>query len=180
MFQQQQQYARTGRGGAGNYHWHSDPVRRPEDDIEAAAGLDMKQSSISERRQAASRLEQLQTAEALKSSGSRRVHSYSGRGGAGNYYTASNGGNEGEPAKTSQTVNGSLSGPRNFGRGGAGNLTAARDAKQRQEDERLQSEQASAERTREEVELHVLRTLQTPPGAILGHSQRSNRLLNAV
>ncbi|RMD43266.1 hypothetical protein DV735_g1867, partial [Chaetothyriales sp. CBS 134920] len=149
MSQQQQlspfgPYARTGRGGAGNYHWHSDPVRRQGggggDDIEATAGLDLKQSSISERRQAAARLEQLQTAEAL---------------------------------------NGRLSaGPPTFGRGGAGNQTAARSAKQRLEDEQLQSEQASAERTREEVELHVLRTLQTPPGAILGHSQRSNRLLN--
>ncbi|RMZ91324.1 hypothetical protein DV736_g1432, partial [Chaetothyriales sp. CBS 134916] len=169
-------FARTGRGGAGNYHWHSDLVPR-RDDIEA---LDLKQSSISERRQAAAKLEQLQTAEALKSSQS-SVYSVLGRGGAGNY--RENGSNDVQPAKTQtpSVVSARVPlGPRTFGRGGAGNLTAARDAKERLEDERRQNERASAERTREEIELQVLRTLQTPPGAILGHSQRSSRLLDAV
>ena len=164
-------YARTGRGGAGNFHWQSEQTA-PQD-LEAQ---DLKQSSLSERRQAAARLERLETGEAMKGRKSSQ-YMHMGRGGAGNYTQS----NDIQSAKSPRVVSSPVyTSTPVLGRGGAGNMMVAHEAKRKLQAEQEERQREAAEKKREEIEHQVEEMLQPPPGAMLSNTRRSSMLIENV
>ena len=72
-------YLKTGRGGAGNFHWGSQ-TESGNTDLES-----QRQSTLSERRKAAGKLERLETGEAMLNRKLSAQYLHVGRGGAANY-----------------------------------------------------------------------------------------------
>jgi Protein of unknown function (DUF3602) len=158
-------YTRTGRGGAGNFHWHSDRDSE-SNDIEA-----QKPTSLADRRKAAAKLDRIETGDAMIAK--RAVSSpymHVGRGGAGNYTQS----NEAQAVQTPRSASATYTSTLTVGRGGQGNLAVALDAKLKAKREDEEREQSEAERRREEIEQHVAGLLQPPPGAVLASASRRN------
>ena len=167
-------YLRTGRGGAGNFHWGSQTDSQ-ELDLES-----QQQSSLSVRRKAAGKLERLETGEAMQNRRLSAQYLHVGRGGAANYAQS----NEIQIVQSPRSPFSPSS--RNTtpitGRGGAGNLNLSIEAKAREEQEISadEKERIEAERRREQVEEQVDVVLQPPPGAVLSGSKGSSVLLEPL
>ncbi|EXJ77528.1 hypothetical protein A1O3_09755 [Capronia epimyces CBS 606.96] len=174
-------YVRTGRGGAGNFTWQTElkPQRSSSRlDLELQAA---PQTSLSERRKAAARLEHINTQEVVRMRQSSAQYLSIGRGGAGNYAASNyeigqakrspslpislNSAKAGSPSTSSQS---SL----HAGRGGAGNYAAAAEFNGRLRSESEDEERRAAELRREQIVEEVDGLLQPPPGAWLGTGRR--------
>ncbi|KIX04797.1 uncharacterized protein Z518_05668 [Rhinocladiella mackenziei CBS 650.93] len=172
-------YVRTGRGGAGNFSWQTEP--KP---VRSSSPIDLEaqpipQSSLGERRKAAAKLGLIDTKEAARMRQISAQYLSTGRGGVGNF--ASN--NAITSAKRSPSLPASFSpktvSPPNShsqhpGRGGAGNYAAAAEANGRTETEREEEERIAAEQRREQIIEEVDGLLQPPPGAFLGSGRRKS------
>ncbi|KIW52538.1 hypothetical protein PV05_08168 [Exophiala xenobiotica] len=182
-------YVRTGRGGAGNFTWQTDlkPAKSSDLDLEAQS---IKQTSLSDRRKAAAKLENINTDKAVNKHARQSSAQFLsvGRGGAGNYTLT----NEIAPPKRSPSLPVSLSAsgsrnpsPTNLyfvhpGRGGAGNYANAADVGTRNESEKEQEERLAAEQRRDQIAEEVDGLLQPPPGAWLGGRRKSEIMDEAV
>jgi len=170
-------YARSGRGGAGNFTWQTDlkPVKSsPPLDLEAQP---IQQTSLSERRKAAAKLEHIDTQEAVRLRQSSTQYLSVGRGGAGNYNTNTElKRSPSLPMSFGSTKSGSPTDSHSAhpGRGGAGNYAAAAEANGQKETEREQEERLAAEQMREQIVEEVDGLLQPPPGAWLGSGRRKS------
>jgi len=163
-------YVKTGRGGAGNYQWQT----QPKSDIEA-----QKPMSLKEKRKVAIAIESIDTAAAMRNTQARSTSQYAraGRGGAGNFgaYIQSNE-PQASPTVASlrvRTPTSSNSPVIHSGRGGAGNFIAARSASDSVKLAKERQDQADAEKRREEAEQHVGSLLQPPSQAHIGTRRRS-------
>jgi len=163
-------YVRTGRGGAGNYQWHT----QQSPDVEA-----QKPISLKEKRKVAVAMESIDTAAAMRNAQSRNPSQYvrAGRGGAGNFstYVQSND-PQASPTAASfsvKTPTSSGSAVMYSGRGGAGNFISARSASDSVRLAKERDEQVEAEKRREQAELHVVSVLHPPSQAHIGHRRRS-------
>lgn len=163
-------YLRTGRGGAGNFAWQSNAPAQWSD-LEA-----QKQSSLSERRKAAQKLERIDTAEAMgRKSSAQYLHM--GRGGAGNYAHSIDIQSASSPSLPKLSPSAV---PVHPGRGGAGNFAAAAEVSGRVESEKELEDRLAMEKRREKIEEQVDGFLQPPPGAWLGARRPSNKMLKGV
>ncbi|KIW91165.1 uncharacterized protein Z519_08060 [Cladophialophora bantiana CBS 173.52] len=180
-------YVKTGRGGAGNFNWHTEVQLAPRStspvDLEANRP---PHSSLSERRKAAARLESINTQDPRPLRQNSAQYLSAGRGGAGNYVL-----NDMKPLQRSPSLPASFTSsmpgkppsPKsqnpypvgNAGRGGAGNYAAAVEAKGRVESEKEQEERLAAEQRRDQIVEEVDGLLQPPPGAWLGGGRRKSR-----
>lgn len=166
-------YVRTGRGGAGNFHW--EPLKDGSDDVEA-----QKPGSLAERRKAAAKLDRIETGEAMAKRVSSAPYKHVGRGGAGNYTQSNEPQSAKSPRSASATYAPSATIP-TVGRGGAGNVAATMDAKAKIQHERDERERQQADKTRNEIEKQVAGMLQPPPEAIIAStSRRSSMILEDV
>jgi hypothetical protein len=179
-------YVRTGRGGAGNFTWQTDlKPAKSSADLDLEAQSTKQTSSLSDRRKAASKLENINTNRAVSQQHTRQSSTQFlsvGRGGAGNYTSSTS---EIAPPKRSPSLPVSLSasGSRNPsptslhfvhpGRGGAGNYANAADVGSRNETEKEQEERLAAEQRRDQIAEEVDGLLQPPPGAWLGGRRKS-------
>ncbi len=171
-------YVRTGRGGAGNFHWDSEQGQQSPD-VESQRPI-----SLAERRQAAQKLERIETGQAMQTLSKRAAsnpYMHVGRGGAGNYTQS----NEIQSAAKSPRSASSTYAPAaqvpTVGRGGAGNVMAAMDAKAKVQRERDARERQEADKRRENIEQQVADILPPPPGAVIAAtSRRSSMLLQDV
>lgn len=164
-------YLRTGRGGAGNFHWD------PQTDSQNPDLESQQQSSLSERRKAAGKLERLETGEAMQNRRLSAQYLHVGRGGAANYAQSNEVQTVQSPRSPFSPSSRSIS--LGSGRGGAGNLNSTMETKAREEQDELEKERSDAERRREQVEEQVDVMLQPPPGAVLSGSKRSSVLLES-
>lgn len=180
-------YVRTGRGGAGNFNWQTDlKPAKPSSNLDLEAQQPSQQPSLAERRKAAARLENIDTAEVVHRRQNSAQFLSVGRGGAGNY--ASN--SELIQAKRSPSLPVSLhstkptSPPTSYGphpgRGGAGNYAAAAEATGQTHEEQQQQERLAAEQRREQIVVEVDGILQPPPGAWLGGRRKSESISENV
>ncbi|KAL2430375.1 hypothetical protein ABEF95_005999 [Exophiala dermatitidis] len=208
-------YVRTGRGGAGNLIRQTElrpaPTKSSSSSSSSTSSSDQARvdleshhhlpalalpqtSSLSERREAAARLDQINTQEdwahtrrnSSSTTSTQQQYVSVGRGGAGNYYYASEKRSPGLPltatstSKSGRKASGSLSPtldttaqyPIHPGRGGAGNYAAAVEAGGRRKAEAEQEERRAAEQRREQIVEEVDGLLQPPPGAWLGTARR--------
>ncbi|KAK7903285.1 hypothetical protein LTR67_001303 [Exophiala xenobiotica] len=182
-------YVRTGRGGAGNFTWQTDlKPAKSSADLDLEAQSTKQTSSLSDRRKAAAKLENINTNRAVSQQHTRQSSTQFlsvGRGGAGNYTSSTS---EIAPPKRSPSLPVSLSarsasGSRNPsptslhflhpGRGGAGNYANAADVGSRNETEKEQEERLAAEQRRDQIAEEVDGLLQPPPGAWLGGRRKS-------
>jgi hypothetical protein len=170
---------RTGRGGAGNFHWDAQTPSTANQQPETEAP---QSSTLSQRRKASSKLERLQIGDAMAKRVSSAPFIHTGRGGAGNYTQSNEIQSAKSPRSASATYASSATTPSTaggFGRGGTGNLSAREDAKvkaQRESDERERNE---AEKRREVIEQQVEGFLRPPPGAVIATgSRRSSMILD--
>ena len=166
-------HVRTGRGGAGNFHW--EPAGDQSNDVEA-----QKPSSLAERRKTAGNLERLETGEAVTKRVSSAPYVHVGRGGAGNYTQSNEPQSTKSPRSASATSASSATIP-TVGRGGAGNLSASMDARSKLQHERDQRERQQANQRRNEIAQQVAGMLQPPPEAFIASaSRRSSMILEDV
>ena len=162
-------YVRTGRGGAGNFHWESS--QQDSNDVEA-----QKPGSLAERRKAASKLERLETGEAMGRRVASTPYMHVGRGGAGNYTQSNEIQSAKSPRSASATYAPSTATP-TVGRGGAGNMMAAMDAKSKLEQEKAERARQQADKQREQIEQQVAGMLQPPPGAVIATANRRSSMI---
>ncbi|KAK5327665.1 hypothetical protein LTR20_002868 [Exophiala xenobiotica] len=157
-------------------------------DLDLEAQSTKQTSSLSDRRKAAAKLENINTNRAVSQQHTRQSSTQFlsvGRGGAGNYTSSTS---EIAPPKRSPSLPVSLSarsasGSRNPsptslhfvhpGRGGAGNFANAADVGSRNETEKEQEERLAAEQRRDQIAEEVDGLLQPPPGAWLGGRRKS-------
>lgn len=165
-------YVKTGRGGAGNFTWQSQQNINPEDKLEA-----QKPSTLIERRKAASRIEHLDTSEAMRNRAAQRSASQYIRVGRG--FVQSN-----EIQQSPRSISMPIDLPSTpisatptsavpSGRGGAGNFAAAAANKEREEAEKQTQARLEAEKTRERITEQVESKLMPPPDAWLGGRRRN-------
>lgn len=167
-------FVRTGRGGAGNFHWDEPGPSNQEHDTEA-----QKPSTLGERRKASAKLERLQIGDVMAKRVSSAPFMHTGRGGAGNYTQS----NEIQSAKSPRSASAMYASSASstpttaFGRGGAGNLSAREDAKLKAQRESEEREREEAERRRGLIEQQVEGFLRPPPGAVLATASRRSSMM---
>lgn len=160
-------YTRTGRGGAGNFHWHANRDDQ-SNDVEA-----QKPTSLAERRKAAAKLERIQTGQAMARRAVSSPYLHVGRGGAGNYTQS----NEVQVAQSPRSASTAYASTPTVGRGGQGNMAVAMDAKHKAHREKEEKELHEAEKRREQIEQQVAAMLQPPPGAVLASASRRSSMI---
>lgn len=162
-------YARTGRGGAGNFQWQ--PERAA--DIEAQRPVSLK-----EKRAAARQIEHIDTGLAIQNAKARATSQYVrvGRGGAGNMPYVQSNEIQQSPRATSMPLKSPLTATSPVmytGRGGAGNHSASKAAAAQVKALKEKEQQLEADKRWEQAEQDVSNTLQAPTQAWLGGRRKS-------
>ncbi|EXJ59181.1 hypothetical protein A1O7_06613 [Cladophialophora yegresii CBS 114405] len=186
-------YVKSGRGGAGNFTWDTDLQLAPgsSSPVDLEANMPQRQTSLAERRNAAARLEHIDTRETMRLRQNSAQYRNLGRGGAGNYASTDT-----LPIQRSVTLPATLISPStpkppspkhqnlhpnvHAGRGGAGNYAAAVELSGRAETGREQEERLAAEQRREQIVEEVDGLIQPPPGAWLGGRRKSEATYDQV
>ena len=160
-------YAKTGRGGAGNFTWESDLPQDVEAQTHPSLRVNQRASTFDEESE---RVDKLRVKK-------RPTDIHTGRGGAGNLsatYAAQSPRSPSWPisptsepsptkARAASTVH---------GRGGAGNFAASAAVANQAKDEKIDEERKMAEDLREKAEHDVENMLRPPEGAFLAGSRR--------
>jgi hypothetical protein len=168
---------RTGRGGAGNFHWDEQTLSNANQQPETEA---QQPTTLRQRRKASSKLERLQIDSAMAKRISSAPFIHTGRGGAGNYTQSNEIQSAKSPRSASATYASSSATPPTaggFGRGGAGNLSAREDAKMKAQRESDERERDEAEKRREVIEQQVEGFLRPPPGAVIATASRRSSMI---
>jgi hypothetical protein len=160
-------YAKTGRGGAGNFSWQSDLPH----DVEA-----QRQPSIHGIQRAAAASEATEYADKVLSK-KRPANIVTGRGGVGNVVPPTYApGTPRSPTWHLPPSSPACTTPRSasavYGRGGAGNFAASSLALSQAKDEKIDEERRMAEDLRERAEQDVENMLKPPADAFLAGARR--------